>query len=167
MDPAPDPLFFWPEMKCLSLVCLLLGLAGCSRAPEPYQTPAQQEQRRDDQPSTESSSPALDAQLSSANASPSPLSSPAALIPQFASPEATEGVQAYAAAMAELKNQPTPPPNIGQQALSNPSSITASLNQLSAKLNALGAAKQQVEANLAPGEQQRWKAFQKSLDQPP
>jgi hypothetical protein len=101
---------------------------------------------------------------SNTNASPSAFETPKASIPQFASASATEAAKAYFEALAELKSQPPPQIN-GTSAARDPASVTGSLNALGAKLRTLTQAKAQVEANLAPGEERRWEAYQKSLEQ--
>lgn len=154
-------------MKTTSLTLLCALLIACGQAPPPLvnQTPKEQEQREaQDRLSITPSDSGQDSAQLSATTFPSASAAPAASMPQFANQSATEGARAYVAAFAELKNQPPPPATIGQDAISNPASVTGSLNMLAAKINALSRAKQQVEANLSGSEElRRWQQLEKTL----
>jgi hypothetical protein len=83
----------------------------------------------------------------------------------FKNPAATQAVQEYAGQLAALKSM-TPPAVSGQDALTNPSSVTSSLREVGHRLEALSQTKAQVQANLEPSEKAKWKAFQKQLTNP-
>jgi hypothetical protein len=154
------------KMKTIiSLFFTGLLFCACDRAPTPVvnQTPVESHDRQIEVVSQEPK-PVL-ALEPDVPLAPEPTAAPVKPVyPRFANSGASEAAEAYAAALADLKNQPASLPTIGQDAVTNPSAVIGSINQLASKLNALTQAKEQVEANLAPSERQRWKEFQHHLE---
>ena len=81
----------------------------------------------------------------------------------FANSEATHAAQEYASILTNLKR--TTPLKNGRIILAkDPTSLNNYVNILTQQMDALGLAKQQVEANLTTTEQRRWLQIQKNLD---
>lgn len=88
--------------------------------------------------------------------------------PESAAPALSEAppakFQGYTEAYRAVQEAPPPQITYGADGVPDPSSINASLNDLSARVQRLKAEKDALEQTLSPAEKGQWKAYQRSLE---